>query len=287
MVNVSRSPLSRSPTLIPPLPAESIVPSASKIASATPTSWSRAELLSTRTTAFALETRSGLNVSPRSNRISEMAMSFQSNRRRWMPLTGDQLNFCVTISAGSDREKKSAANTKKNRRNMEFTSDSRVARRSRRGSRRAASSRAVRISRLGRRNRRGVEGRRRGGRPRVPQPAVPVAVEKVDDGADREPPDETPPGGRRQVVDQPERTDDSERRKENGPEGNPKRALAVRILEPQNGDPDADEDEREQRPDVGQVHHLVERREHCRDADGDAGQDCRHVRGAELRVYPG
>ena len=60
--------------------------------------------------------------------------------------------------------------------------------------------------------------------------------------------------------------DGAEDRQEDRRTGTRNGAVAVRVLVAQDDDADADEDEREERSDVRQVDHLVERREHRGDA---------------------
>jgi hypothetical protein len=58
----------------------------------------------------------------------------------------------------------------------------------------------------------------------------------------------------------------------------------VRVLVPEHRDPEADQDEREERPDVREVDHLVDAHERADPADEHAGEDRRDVRRAEARV---
>ena len=48
---------------------------------------------------------------------------------------------------------------------------------------------------------------------------------------------------------------------------------------------DADENKCEKRSNVGEVHHLINAREHRTDADSDSGEDRRHMRGAKPRMH--
>src|SRR6266545_359399 len=269
MVNVSRSPLPSEPSFTPPLPAATMFPSPSKTAIATPTSYARKPLLSTRATAFAVEAWSGLSRSPMSNSMEETTTRSDSTWMSWTPLTGRQSNFWVATPAESGAATKNAAN-KENR----FTIVT--------PPRRKLSVFSFQFSVFSLKLT--TENRQLTTRSTRAQAAVAIAVDEIDHHTDGEPGDEPPPGGLRKVVDDPDTADNAGDRQEEGAEGNAEGPLAVRLLEPQDDDPETDQDEREGRPDVGQVDHLIERREGRRHSHPHARQDRRDVGRAEFRV---
>src|SRR5436309_1794748 len=91
----------------------------------------------------------------------------------------------------------------------------------------------------------------------LPHHAVGVAVGEVDRHPEHQPADEPPPGGGRQVEHQEDAEHGAQQRDEPRSQGDAEGALPARVLVAQDGDAGADQHEREQRADVGQLHHLV------------------------------
>src|ERR1041384_125045 len=89
------------------------------------------------------------------------------------------------------------------------------------------------------------------------QSAVHRAVADVDHKTEIQPRCETKPRSRWQVVDQINAADDAEHGNDQA-ERYPERSRPVRVLHSQNDNTGAHEYEREQRPDVCEVYHLVD-----------------------------
>src|SRR6185503_12957891 len=115
------------------------------------------------------------------------------------------------------------------------------------------------------------------------EPALYSAVSHIDDESQVEPRREAEPRCRRQEVDQIETGDDSENWNDQ-PSRNSERAFAPRILDPKDDYSSADQYEREQSSDVGQIDHLVYARESCEYRHEHSSQDGRYVRRAKLRM---
>src|SRR6266545_2393425 len=92
----------------------------------------------------------------------------------------------------------------------------------------------------------------------VAQPRVPVPVEPVDEQPDRQPGGEPDPGQPRQVLHEVDREQDAEQR-EHRRERDAVRARHVRPGPAQDDHAEVDQDEREERTDVDQLHDLAER----------------------------
>lgn len=118
------------------------------------------------------------------------------------------------------------------------------------------------------------------------QLAVADAVEEVDQQADRKPDEESHPGLDRKAQHQNEteqRADDREERNQWDSE----RAEAVRRLATQRNYAEADQDEREERADVGEVGQCADVGDHRYAANDNTGPDRSDVRCAEPLVNPG
>src|SRR5450759_557172 len=115
-----------------------------------------------------------------------------------------------------------------------------------------------------------VDGRRRkilrrveiGGAGAAPAPGaqagVAVPVQEIDDESHQQPEEEPHPRRRREEVDQVSAREQAQTGEQHGPQGNAERPVPAGILEAQDDDSEADQDEREEGPDVGQVDHLVD-----------------------------
>src|SRR4051794_10582001 len=116
------------------------------------------------------------------------------------------------------------------------------------------------------------------------QAAVAVSVREVDHHSYQQPDSEAVPRLFREVLRQEDAGESAQDGEEPGAAGDAEGAFAVRVLHAQDDDADADQQEREQRSDVGQIDHRVERREKRRDPDENAGDDRGYVRRPELRM---